>query len=110
MALLAVSMTEKANDAPMTSDEADGQSDPERESRPDARQQQEQRRVDDVELLLDRQGPVVLQRGGGLLRAQVVGPDGAEMEVGQEDRGPAPVGGGPAPRPDAQEEVRQDRR
>ena len=32
----------------------------------------------------------------------------AEMEVGQKDRRPTPVGGGPSPRSDAQEEVRQE--
>ena len=39
-------------------------------------QQQEERRVDQVELLLDRQGPEVLEGRGGLGGGQVVGPDG----------------------------------
>ena len=77
VALLEVSMTEKASDAPMTITRPMA-----RRTRSDRRvrmrrQQQEQRRVDDVELLLDRQGPVVLEGRGGLLGSQVVGPDGS---------------------------------
>ncbi len=57
---------------------------------PDAAQQDQ--RPDEVELLLDRQRPVVLQRGGALLLGEVVGADRGEVDVGREERHPHRVG------------------
>ena len=60
-------------------------------SRARDRQDREERRVDDVELFFDREGPEVEQGRGRLLRVEVVRSDGGEVEVGQEHCRPAAV-------------------
>ena len=51
--------------------------------------EREERGVDDIELLFDRQGPVVLQRRREARSGEVVRAQPFEMEVGKEDRRPA---------------------
>jgi hypothetical protein len=48
----------------------------------------QQERDHEVELLLDRQGPVVLERRGCVIRGEVVGLDRGEPDVRTEARGP----------------------
>ena len=98
-----------ATSAPSAHDHAgepDGESRPEREQPPRARDEGEQRRVDDVELLLHAEGPEVLQWRRRSELGQVVRPDGGEVEVGEEDRRPSTVDRRLTTGHDAQEEVR----
>jgi hypothetical protein len=53
----------------------------------------EQRRVHDVELLFHRQRPEVLEWGGRLELGEVIGAGGNKVEVGQKDGGPDTVVG-----------------
>ena len=64
------------------------QAGPQRHVGPDRCRHQEDRRIDQVELLLDGQGPEVLERRRRQGGVQVVGADTSEMEVGQEQRRP----------------------
>ena len=72
------------------------------------RHNQEQRGVDDVELLLDREGPEVLQERRWLLGRQIVRTGCGKMEVGEKDRGPLSVDCGLAPGGRTEEEVGTD--
>ena len=81
-------------EATMTSDEDDREPEPER---PPPRplgpppHEHEERRVDNVKLLLDAERPVVQQGRGWCLCNEVIGVGGREMEVGQEEGGPPAV-------------------
>ncbi len=54
-------------------------------------EEQDQQRPDDVELLLDRERPVVLERRGRGVVLEVVGAVARELEVGREERRPERV-------------------
>ena len=82
-----------------------GESDPQRPRDLQACDQQKEGRVDDVELLLDRERPVVLERRGRPQGGQVVGADRLEVEVRQEDGRPPPVVGRVIAEDEAEEDV-----
>ena len=53
--------------------------------------QQEERRVDDVELLLDAERPVVQERRRRCLGNEVIRMNSLEMDIGEKERGPLTV-------------------
>ena len=73
--------------------QGDRQPDGQRPSGAECADGQEDRGIDQVELLLDGQRPEVEEGGGRLVGRQVVGADRGEVEVGQEDRRPSGVDG-----------------
>ena len=88
----AVLTSDQANDAPVrTTSTARTQPAGQRAAPGQQHEHEQQRRPDQVELLLHRQRPVVLQRRGRLLLREVVGADGGEVDVGGEEHRPQRV-------------------
>ena len=78
-------------------------------SEPEQREH-EQRRPHEVELLLDRERPEVLDRRGRLSLLEVVAPERGKMHVGGEERGPDAVGDHVSGAHEVEEMLRRDRR